>query len=301
MIRWITALMSLWVALSAQAQDATGQSADHIVIILDGSGSMEGHMGNITKMIAAKRALKSVLSNSPPDTRVGLIVFGKTTGTWVYPLGPIDQDKLFHAVDSVASGGATPLGQNLKAGADALLKEREAQHGYGTYRLLVVTDGEAGDPQLVKAYTPDILNRGITLDVIGVGMQQDHMLKGQAHTYRSADDPKSLEKAVSEVFAEVKVGGDDAVGADAFEVLEGMPDAFALAAIEALATSSASNHPIGERPPAPKGSEPAPAPAAPKGQASSTDSAACAVMGAVPVPAAALFAVLALTRRRRGE
>ena len=62
------------------------------------------------------------------------------------------------AIDSITSQGGTPLGEYMKQGADALLDARKKQFGYGTYRLLVVTDGEANDAGLVDGYTPDIIS-----------------------------------------------------------------------------------------------------------------------------------------------
>jgi len=239
-------LLSTVVGTASLAQG----NYDHVVIVLDASGSMTGTFGDgQSKMDAAKSALKQVLANTSSDTRIGLLVFGKNSG-WAYPLARRDDAQLNAAIEGMKPDGGTPLGRHLKIGADALLAARAEQHGYGTYRLLVVTDGKAGDQSLVTKYTPLLLERGLGLDVIGVQMKDDHMLKGVAHTYRSADDSQALTDAVRQVFAEVSVA-DGAAGADAFEVLEGLPDSFALASIEALAMSPALNHPLDTRPPRP--------------------------------------------------
>ena len=243
-------LRTLMTALLAvlMAPTALAQSYDHVVVVFDASGSMNSTFPNgQSKMSAAKAALKQVVSQTPPDTRIGLLVFGGDSG-WRYELAVRDEAKLNAAIDGIEPNGGTPLGQNLKVGADALLREREKQHGYGTYQMLVVTDGKAGDQALVSKYTPLLLERGLVLDVIGVQMKDDHMLKGVAHSYRSADDPDSLIEAVRQVFAEVSISGDGEVASDAFEVLEGLPDSFALATIEALASSPALNHPLDSKP-----------------------------------------------------
>jgi hypothetical protein len=169
------------------------------------------------------------------------------------------------------------LGAYIKKGADRLLQERARQFGYGTFRLLVVTDGEAQDQALVERFTPEVMARGITVDVIGVAMDQRHTLANRVHSYRAADDPQSLERALTEVLAEVRSTGNDAASAELFADLATIPDALAQAAIQALATSG--NHPIGEAPsqPAPSstpgsgstapgpGAAPAPSPPAPQG------------------------------------
>jgi hypothetical protein len=228
------------------AQDAV----DNVVIILDSSGSMAGPLpgGNTDKMTAAKAALKQVLQSVPQETRIGLLVFSaKNVETdWIYPLGPRDDAKLMQAIDQPMPGKDTPLGAYLKKGADRLLEARAKQFGYGTFRLLVVTDGEAQDQPLVDRFTPEIIARGITVDVIGVAMNQRHTLATRVHSYRSANDPSSLKRAIAEVFAEIGGRASDTTGAEVFAQLKPIPGEVAQAMIQALASSG--NQPIGERP-----------------------------------------------------
>jgi hypothetical protein len=121
----------------------------------------------------------------------------------------------------------------MKIAADALLDLRQKQI-YGDYRLLVVTDGEATDANLLEAYLPDILSRGISLDVIGVDMVANHSLADRAHSYRRADDARSFEKALAEIFAESSSQTDDQ-GTNDFELIAGLPDALAEQALAAFA------------------------------------------------------------------
>ena len=225
-----------------------GDYPDNVVVILDASGSMKEPMSSTgtKKMDAAKEALLGVIETIPPSTQVGLLVFSARNmkSGWAYELGTVDVERLQNAIRRPAPGGRTPLGKYLKIGADALLKQREEQFGYGTFRLLVVTDGEASDPSLVDGYLPDILSRGITIDAIGVDMTSDHALATRVHSYRRADDPQSLKQAVSEVFAEVSSGGADSSGDDTFELLAGIPTDMAEAMLVALRSSG--NHPIGQ-------------------------------------------------------
>ncbi|MCL4178760.1 MAG: VWA domain-containing protein [Verrucomicrobia bacterium] len=241
-------LLGLAGFASAFAQDA----ADNIIIVLDGSGSMGRPLAGATtdRMTAAQAALKQVLRTVPRETRIGLLVFSAkgVEDDWVYPLGPRDDTKLMQAIDRPIPGGGTPLGAYLKKGADRLLEERARQFGYGTFRLLVVTDGEAGDQHLVERFTPEVIARGITVDVIGVAMDQRHTLATRVHSYRSANDPASLTRAISEVFGEIGGRGQDVAGAEAFAELNSIPGEVAQAMIQAL--SGSGNQPIGEPPPA---------------------------------------------------
>jgi len=259
------ACLGLWVGASACAQNYY----DNVVIVLDASGSMKDPLpgSNVQKMAAAKTALKTVLQQVPASTRVGLLVFSARNlrDEWVYPLGPQQPEELLKAIDLPEPQGSTPLGKYLKLGADRLLDERAKQFGYGTYRLLVVTDGEAQDQNLVDRYAPDVMSRGITLDVIGVGMRTDHTLATRVHSYRRANDPEALQRAVAEVLAEVSRPKNDQAMGEGFDLIAPIPVEVASAAITALATSG--NHPIGERPRAA-------APAAPAGEPTQATSAA---------------------------
>ena len=247
-------LAGLWAAPLGQAQV---QVTDNVVVVVDASGSMGAPMGGSTRMSVAKNALKQVLDQIPDTTHVGILVFPR--GDWVYPLGPRKESMLAGAIDSIQSGGGTPLGDYMKRGADALLEARKKQFGYGTYRLLVVTDGEAGDARQVEAYTPDIIARGITIDCIGVEMASRHTLATKVHSYRNANDPESLKQAISEVFAEVASGDAGPGGENAFELITDLPEATASAMLQSLSTSG--NQPIGEGPVMRSVESPSPSPA----------------------------------------
>jgi len=238
---------------------------DNVVVVLDASGSMSGKMGGMRKMAAAKKALNTVLKSVSDTTHIGVLVFSASNvkDDWIYPLGPVDKKKLVAAINRPEPYGGTPLGGYIKQGADRLLQARRTQFGYGTYRLLVVTDGEASDKAVMEKHAPAVMARGINLDVIGVGMSAKHSLAKMAHSYRKADDARSLERAVAEVFAEVSAkddqGGD---GENAFEAIDALPIEVAGAMIKALSNSG--DHPIGTLPPKPKAPPAPPAPAAPK-------------------------------------
>jgi len=161
---------------------------------------------------------------------------------WIAPLGPVDRTSIKRQIGGVNSGGATPLGAAMKEAADALLEKRKKEV-YGNYRLLIVTDGEAGDQGLVDAYLPAIKARGLITDVIGVNMPGDHSLATQVNTYRRADDPASLAQAIAEVFAESSGDSGDAGESD-YDLLSGLPDDVAMAALTGLTETD--NQPIGE-------------------------------------------------------
>ncbi|MAE19482.1 hypothetical protein CMK12_11230 [Candidatus Poribacteria bacterium] len=242
---WMTDLHRAFVP-SLYSQEAALHS-ENIVVLLDASGSMNETFGsdaNRTKLQTAKNALKSVLSKLPDDINIGLLIFSTSHSTpWLYPLGVKESDRFLNAVAGVRANGGTPLGQYMKMGADALLAQREKQYNYGSYRLLVITDGKARDAHLVDAYTPAIMNRQIRVDVIGVDMPEDHMLATVVDSYRRADNPEQLIEAVSKILAETSSSTIDA-DEDLFELIQPLTNELARGMIEAL-SAVPSNQPIG--------------------------------------------------------
>lgn len=221
-------------------------TSDNIVILFDDSGSMYDQLEKSTrKFEAAKIALVEVLKDVPVTTNVGLITFHSG---WLYDLGPVDLPRLTNIINSITpnSFGGTPLSKFIKIAADRLLEQRAKQLNYGSYRLLVATDGDSTDGEDYKVFAQDIMARGITLDVIGVGMATAHDLSTSVHNYYNANNPASLKSAVRKVFAEIGGGSATISDEEAFEILAALPDGFVEEMIKAL--SNTGNHPIGTKP-----------------------------------------------------
>lgn len=227
----------------ALAFASRGIASDSVVIVLDDSGSMNEKMsGGIKRIEAAKNAIKIVLRQFSPDTKVGLLLLNgdKAKKHWAIPLEHLSVPQATRRVESVVADGATPLGERMREAADALLKQRE-QQVYGTYRLLIVTDGEANDAKQLAQYLPDVLSRGLVVDAIGVDMKQHHSLATRVHSYRRADDAVALSKAVQEVFAEKTDSGVSDSQED-YSLLQAFDDETAKEAL--LALSKPNNSPV---------------------------------------------------------
>ena len=256
-------IWSVWVCLNyslAQVLEfKTGNEIIHpislhtenVVVLLDASGSMADPFSGTTqsgekatKIRIAKQALETVITQLPQDINIGLLVFSVAhPDPWLYPLRAKDNGRFLSALAMVEAGGGTPLGQYMKLGADTLLAQRENQYNYGSYRLLVITDGEANNsPELVNTYTSAIIDRQIRIDVIGVDMAAEHTLATVVDSYQRADNPKQLIEAVTKILAETST--DDQTTSDSdFELLQPLTDELAIGLIKAL-TSTPSNQPI---------------------------------------------------------
>ena len=226
----------VWLLLAG----VTFGAPQKVVIVVDDSGSMAERMRYTRqrKIAAAKQALSVVLSKLPDDAEIGVLALNNG---WILPLQRHDLSQVQQRVNQLRARGGTPLGMRMKEGTDALLKLRDKEH-YGDYRLIVVTDGEANDQALLNFILPDIMNRGLLVDAIGVDMASEHSLATQVHSYRKADDQASLEQAIANALAE----SDDsaAIGGESdFELLANFPIDVTPTVISAL--TSANNTPIG--------------------------------------------------------
>lgn len=217
-------------------QNLTASSELKVVVILDNSGSMNERMSGGRRIDVAKQAMLTVLDQTPAEAEVGVLLLNSVgQGRWLVPLGPVNPQAIRGQVDRLSAGGGTPLGESMKIATDSLLALRE-KNRYGTYKLLVVSDGEASDPQLVETYLPQIQARGVLVDVIGVSMAQQHSLATKANTYRNANDAASLATAISEVVLGESSGDatDDESGESDFELLAPLSAEIAVASLKAL-------------------------------------------------------------------
>jgi uncharacterized protein YegL len=234
-------LLSIFSQQSLRAQD---RPENILVIVLDDSGSMKEKMVNGQKresrMAVAKQALNSVVNQLDAKTQLGVLLLNgaKREKGWLVPLGQLDKSETLMRIGSIQADGGTPLGSSLKRATDSLMELRQ-RFPFSQFRLLVVTDGEATDPKLLKQHLPYIVSRGISVDVIGVDMAKDHSLATRTHSYRRANDAEALQKALKEVLAES--ASDSDVGESAFAILDGLPDELAkesLIALQSVARSS---------------------------------------------------------------
>jgi len=239
-------ILSLALCVNVFAQDETFRK--NIMIVFDASGSMGESLSRqdtVVKLVAAKSALKQVLQNTDPNTNVGLFVFGNVRNDYPYPIGPVDRARLYSAIDEINYGGGTPLGEYMQKAANKLLEQRAKQFGYGSYKLLVVTDGEAGDYSLMAQVAPEVLKRGVTLDVIGVGMTQAHQLAKMSSSYRAANDSKALRAAIVAVVAETSSQDGGKANTEDYDLISGVTDDQAKDILTCI-TSTTQNQPLFE-------------------------------------------------------
>jgi hypothetical protein len=232
---------SMRVADESSLSTSETRTQDNVVVVFDASGSMNEAMTGGRRIDVAKASLLRVLESVPATTNVGILVFSGRNASgawWLAPLGPLNMQGVRAAIANLQPNGGTPLGDAMRVAADALIEQRAKQLGYGTFRLLVLTDGEATDKQLVDKHLPLILKRGVRLDVIGLEMKQGHSLATRVNSYRAAGSGDELSGAIAQVFAEVGGTSKDPLDPELFKLSGSLNSDGALGVLSALRDTS---------------------------------------------------------------
>lgn len=186
----------------------TASIARNFYVVFDGSGSMrDGPDGDCrgdrsfgTKIEGAKWAVNQWLSKVPANANLGLYVFDGNGEREVVPLAPNNRAAFQKAVEDIGANGGTPLASSIQVGTDKLVEQYRRQLGYGEYRLVVVTDGQAEGIPSAARYAA---RYGIPIYAIGLCIGTNHPLRTYSVSYRAADSFQDLAKGLEETLAEL--------------------------------------------------------------------------------------------------
>jgi len=182
--------------------------ARNFYVVFDGSGSMDERCGEgdqqfSNKLQGAKWAVREFLKKVPDDANLGLYVFDDNGSREDVPLGSGNRQRVLDEIGKIAAGGRTPLGQAIGFGSERLVQQYQKQLGYGEYRLVVVTDGEATDDLYEGVRRARQYRFAIPIDTIGFCMGSDHALRRYSDSYRMASNSNDLARALEETLAEM--------------------------------------------------------------------------------------------------
>jgi hypothetical protein len=199
--------------VSLQAGQAGAASLTrNFYFIFDGSGSMSealtrqctGDRRFGSRLEGAKWAVEQFLPLMPRDVYLGLWIFDADGSRERVPLGPDNYGAFLTEVRRTRAGGNTPLTESIAQGVNRLVQQRDHQLGYGEFRLIVVTDGQATGRPLPKAVTYAREQR-IPIYTIGLCIGEKHDLRKYSVSYRAADSIEALKRGLEETLAETSV------------------------------------------------------------------------------------------------
>jgi len=183
-------------------------TTSNFYFLFDMSGSMDENCSGKSKIDGAKEAITRFLKNIPDDVNIGLMLFGTRGGEGygeVLPIGSGNKDEFLKIISSLQPDGRTPLGEALLASIDKIIEQYKKQLGYGTYRIIIITDGEQTGIDLKQPCKYLAQHGFIGLYSIGLCMKSSHTLKKYSLSYRDANNYEELEQALIEATAESDV------------------------------------------------------------------------------------------------
>jgi uncharacterized protein with von Willebrand factor type A (vWA) domain len=188
--------------------EGVASTASNFYFLFDMSGSMDDKCSGKRKIDGAKEAVTMFMKNIPDDINIGLMLFGTRSGHGyeeALPVGPGNKDEFLRVINSLQPTGDTPLGEALLASVDKIIEQYKKQLGYGTYRIIIVTDGEQTGIDLKQPCNYLGQHGFIGLYSIGLCMKSSHTLKKYSLSYRDANNYEELEQALVEATAESDV------------------------------------------------------------------------------------------------
>ena len=166
-------------------------------IVLDDSGSMGGDI------VAAKAAVVGALNAMDDGDRIAIL--GLNSGT-ILPFTNVSDSKshLSALLEPIKSEGSTPLTSSIMTAQDMLAEEAAAARGFGTFRVIVTTDGQAdNDGALGVAIGNLAQSTPIQLTTIGIGIRGDHVLRREdIGSFVDVDNVGALQDALQAAVAE---------------------------------------------------------------------------------------------------
>jgi Ca-activated chloride channel homolog len=210
------ALLSAAYSQAGMADQATpGGEASltrNFYVIFDASGSMsealnkqcQGDKRFGSRLEGAKWAVEQFMPLVPSDVNLGLWIFDANGNSERLPLSLESRAQFLTAIQKTRAGGKTPLTESIEQGVNRLVQQRDRQLGYGEFRLVVVTDGEATGRPLTQAVAY-ARERRIPIYTIGLCLGAQHELRKYSVSYRAADSMEALRRGLEETLAETSV------------------------------------------------------------------------------------------------
>ena len=162
----------------------------------DVSGSMgEPYDERFLKIEAAIRANTAMVvqkAQLDPDDEVGLITFNHAARL-LEPLTVLRNKKasIIQSLQSLHASGGTDINQGLEVARDHFQWQRSG----AVRRVVLLTDGHGGDPLGTAAYLKE---RGVVIDVIGIGPSPSEVDEGLLRKVASVVDGASRYRFISD-------------------------------------------------------------------------------------------------------
>ncbi|MEM6941008.1 MAG: VWA domain-containing protein [Pseudomonadota bacterium] len=192
------ASIAAWPARDNGAVEAVPDPNRRITaIVLDDSGSMGADID------PAKAAVLQAVASMEQDDRVAVVALNAGTVLAFTRVGDAT-GPLQNALRRVDSSGSTPLTEAVQNARVMLEEEAAAARSFGTYRMIVTTDGQAdNDRTLTRSIEEIAAATPIQLATIGIGIRGGHVLRrDDLGSFVDVSNVDALQSALEDAIAE---------------------------------------------------------------------------------------------------
>lgn len=169
----------------------------NIVILFDDSGSMM-QRGRIYK---AQKATISLLKSLKDGTNISIYALNKKM---IVKLQAVENgvENAIKKIENIRADGSTPIGKSLEVVTKVLEREKQKQSGYGSYTIIIVTDGKANSPTTMFKAVDKAIDEGFIIKTIGLDIH-DHKLKKVTEFVEASSQAELSNALLKAVDAEV--------------------------------------------------------------------------------------------------
>ncbi|WP_323181466.1 VWA domain-containing protein [Kaistia algarum] len=163
---WNAKTELLRIGIKGYVPPAAEKKAQHLVFLVDTSGSMD----EPNKLPLLRRAFALLVDSLGPKDTVAIVAYAGSAGVVLEPTRASDKAKVLSALDGLQAGGSTAGAEGI-ALAYRLAEQSKVE---GTVnRVILATDGDfnvgISDPDELKDFIRKRRDDGITLSVLGFG------------------------------------------------------------------------------------------------------------------------------------
>ena len=190
--------ISAWPALEAVVVEASPDPNRRITaIVLDDSGSMGSDIED------AKAAIVAALGAMDDNDRVGVTALNQGV-VWEFSTVADARSGLARALAPIESDGSTPLTSAVLSARTGLEEEASVVRGFGTFRMIITTDGIADDGRALDLAVADLAETTpIQITTIGIGIDGGHVLRrDDLGTFVDVENVAALRGALEAAVAE---------------------------------------------------------------------------------------------------
>ncbi len=177
----------------------------NIIIIFDDSGSMRVKAKNKkSRLSRAKESTIKFVSHLPNNYNLGF--YGLNHG-YKFPLQAVDEKSLKQItkiISTMRAKGSTPIAKAINKMVNKMQKQKSIQAGYGTYTIVIATDGAANKQNEMLKAVDKAIDEGIEIKTIGIDIGS-HTLKSVTNFTEASSVEQLVEAMKKAINSEISL------------------------------------------------------------------------------------------------